>query len=523
MNTFKNSRKDRFNSLYSPQIPVVSYEENTLYSLLPSSESSSVTTNTKSNSSSTSSDSLPSFLSTVPSTVHIRRNSVTDLAAELAKDRGKNVVQLAGAYVVDHPPFPSSSQLSSSSAGKRANTIPFSPMNINRNQYTNTTQNQPQLSTLDSPSSVSTVPPPFSSASSPMVARAISRVLHGPPPLSPFAPTLTTTTAISSSSSSASVTVGDPNQISSATTNRRPVLGLSSKAGSVINQFGYLIDYNLEDLSLRTGYNREQLYSHWLRYKAICALSKSDIGIDRETFREHIPCLTVEDDAFVNRVFTLLDVDGSGTIEWEEFLTTLTALEKGSKDLRTEFLFKSYDKDGTGKLTVENIYEYFVASLFMNRQKAEIHRPEATAILRNFAERIFLELDTAKKGNITLQDALEHIRNNADQEKKNANSTVYSGSSSSSSLSNEDISALFGRVMIVGKEADPATLLEIDMESQMAKSMGGTTNSTSSVMNQHKRTLLNSTSSVPSNTQRSNGSSHGSIRSGSGTSPGREL
>ena len=61
---------------------------------------------------------------------------------------------------------------------------------------------------------------------------------------------------------------------------------------------------------------------------------------DRATLRRCIPLLGVEDDDFVARVFTVLDFDGSGEIEWDEFLEAMSAMERGSREKRAEFLFR---------------------------------------------------------------------------------------------------------------------------------------------------------------------------------------
>ena len=52
-------------------------------------------------------------------------------------------------------------------------------------------------------------------------------------------------------------------------------------------------------------------YALFGRFKALCGLSSTPDGIDKETFRKGVPMLSVEDDLFVDRVFEVLDDDGS--------------------------------------------------------------------------------------------------------------------------------------------------------------------------------------------------------------------
>ena len=69
-------------------------------------------------------------------------------------------------------------------------------------------------------------------------------------------------------------------------------------------------------------------------------LSGTPGSIDKKTFKEGVSSLAFEDDAFVDRVFKLLDVDHGGTIDWEEFVQTVNALETGSPHDKLAFCFQ---------------------------------------------------------------------------------------------------------------------------------------------------------------------------------------
>jgi hypothetical protein len=106
---------------------------------------------------------------------------------------------------------------------------------------------------------------------------------------------------------------------------------------------GFLSQKNIRALLRQTNYNRRELYVIYVRFKALCALSPTPQGIDKHTFKKGVARLAVEDDRFVNRVFSLVDDDGSGQIEWSEFLTAMSALEKGDLEAKTRFFFQIYD------------------------------------------------------------------------------------------------------------------------------------------------------------------------------------
>jgi hypothetical protein len=103
---------------------------------------------------------------------------------------------------------------------------------------------------------------------------------------------------------------------------------------------GFLFNKGLYKFVLSTNYSVRELYTLFARFKALCSLSSTPTGVDREAFRLGVPMLSVEDDLFVDRVFEVLDEDGSGVIEFEEFIEAMSALERGTREKRTDFLFQ---------------------------------------------------------------------------------------------------------------------------------------------------------------------------------------
>ena len=47
----------------------------------------------------------------------------------------------------------------------------------------------------------------------------------------------------------------------------------------------------------------------------------------------------------MDRIFQLLDEDGSGSVEWDEFVNAVNALETGSAHDKLKFCFRVYDRD----------------------------------------------------------------------------------------------------------------------------------------------------------------------------------
>ena len=74
-------------------------------------------------------------------------------------------------------------------------------------------------------------------------------------------------------------------------------------AKDVSHIHGVLNHDTLKELCLTTGYNRPELIQSFIRFKALCAMSATPYGIDRDTFRHAIPLLSFEDAVFVDAVF----------------------------------------------------------------------------------------------------------------------------------------------------------------------------------------------------------------------------
>lgn len=166
---------------------------------------------------------------------------------------------------------------------------------------------------------------------------------------------------------------------------------------------GYLSDQDVGRLMKATNYTRRELFYLFVRFKALCSLSPTPEGIDKETFRKAVPLLSVEDDLFVDRVFEVLDEDGSECIEWAEFLEAMSALEKGTRECRTAFLFKVYDQDHDGGISKDELYKFFLSSLMVSVDD------NIRSVSEYFVNKVFSEIDVDADGKMTVEEALKYI------------------------------------------------------------------------------------------------------------------
>lgn len=167
----------------------------------------------------------------------------------------------------------------------------------------------------------------------------------------------------------------------------------------------------------------------YVRFKALCAMSKTPDGIDREIFKKGISRLAVEDQFFVDRVYSLVDEDMSDAIEWGEFLTAMSALEKGNIKTKLQFLFKIYDLDGDGLISRSDLSQMFLSSSMMEID--DVTEDLVTA----FVERLF--------GKILGFNEIEPVPPNIKLSQKDVQTYL-----DDEMLDGSDIWELFGRSML---------------------------------------------------------------------------
>ena len=149
----------------------------------------------------------------------------------------------------------------------------------------------------------------------------------------------------------------------------------------VSRRLGFALDQDLAAMPSAANYSQRDLYALWLRFKALCGLSGRADGVSKEVFRRGVLRLTVEDDLFVSRVYDLVDEDGSGVIEWSEFLFALDALESGSLHTKCRFFMQTYDLDGDGAVSREDLRRMFTSSSLLLHDKEEKKRRRANELL----------------------------------------------------------------------------------------------------------------------------------------------
>ena len=77
----------------------------------------------------------------------------------------------------------------------------------------------------------------------------------------------------------------------------------------------------------------------------------------KQVFAKFFPCFTSSGGSYAHHVFTCMDSTGSGNVNFEEFLMTLSLLTRGSLEDRVTWLFKLYDVNRDGFICRSDLEE----------------------------------------------------------------------------------------------------------------------------------------------------------------------
>lgn len=183
------------------------------------------------------------------------------------------------------------------------------------------------------------------------------------------------------------------------------VLPRSRFSSEVVSRVhGFLAEQQIGRLIEATGYSRFQLYAHFIRFKALCTLSMSPEGVDRKIFGSAVPSLSMEDKLFLDRIFDVVDTEHRGLLDWPNYIKTMSALEQGTPETRTAFLFQVYDTGGNGGISREELRHFFVSSL---RTKMDSFVEGVADI---FVDGVFSRVNVNEKGDLTLPEAMRYIK-----------------------------------------------------------------------------------------------------------------
>jgi len=167
----------------------------------------------------------------------------------------------------------------------------------------------------------------------------------------------------------------------------------------------------MRQLLHETSMTRTELFKLFNRFKALCQLSGTPGSINKQMFKDGVSSLAFEDEVFVDRVFTLLDEDGSGTVEWEEFVNAINALETGSPYDKLDFCFRVYDRDSSRSIDRDELLLMFSSMLLSvgDHQMSEAS-PALKELIDDFVDTIYDSFDQNRNESLEFEEVVEALR-----------------------------------------------------------------------------------------------------------------
>ncbi|XP_043269251.1 Kv channel-interacting protein 1-like [Venturia canescens] len=111
---------------------------------------------------------------------------------------------------------------------------------------------------------------------------------------------------------------------------------------------------------------------------------------------------------YAHYVFNTLDQDHSGILSFEDFVTGLSILSRGSMDEKLRWTFSLYDINGDGCITKEEMTDIVTAVYELMGKFADPNMNHDG--VREKVDRMFQKMDGNKDGVVTLSEFLEACR-----------------------------------------------------------------------------------------------------------------
>eukprot|EP00992_Anisonema_acinus_P014432 TRINITY_DN9291_c0_g1_i1.p1 TRINITY_DN9291_c0_g1~~TRINITY_DN9291_c0_g1_i1.p1 ORF type:complete len:259 (+),score=58.89 TRINITY_DN9291_c0_g1_i1:54-830(+) len=119
----------------------------------------------------------------------------------------------------------------------------------------------------------------------------------------------------------------------------------------------------LENLKSKTTFSVDEIRAMYANFKRIACTDKDDGVIDKQEFRAMMLESQIDSQrnmVFYDGLFRMFDRDGSGAIDFQEFVTALAiyygkAQSSQSAEERAKFFFSIYDVDGDGFISKEDL------------------------------------------------------------------------------------------------------------------------------------------------------------------------
>lgn len=116
---------------------------------------------------------------------------------------------------------------------------------------------------------------------------------------------------------------------------------------------GKLATRQLEDLSNKTDFSREQLKDFFVKFQKDFPTGYMTKDQFTKVYKDYYK--TGESERFSEHVFRAFDDNGDGKIDFREFICSLSMTTTGTVDDKLRWAFNMYDVDGDGTVTIAEV------------------------------------------------------------------------------------------------------------------------------------------------------------------------
>jgi len=132
--------------------------------------------------------------------------------------------------------------------------------------------------------------------------------------------------------------------------------------------------------------------------------------VDKTVFgQQFTKYLGLYDNDYANKLFDAIDLDGSGDIDFREFAIYCGLLIKGTFESKVDLAFRVWDLDGSGSLQYEELLEILIKYMKLMKKIAssrDVHELDASdkKYITEWATKIFETFDTNKDGALSREE-----------------------------------------------------------------------------------------------------------------------
>ncbi|XP_072026681.1 A-type potassium channel modulatory protein KCNIP1-like isoform X2 [Amphiura filiformis] len=183
----------------------------------------------------------------------------------------------------------------------------------------------------------------------------------------------------------------------------------------------YFYDHDLDDLEMQTVRYKPEGLDQLCR---ATKFTKKELQLMYRGFKQECPSGLVNEDTFkdiyaqffpqgdsshyAHYVFNSFDTDHNGSITFEEFVTGLSVLSRGTLHEKLNWAFNLYDINGDGFITRDEMLLIVQSIYDMMGKYSEPTLEDVTP--QEHVERVFLKMDLNKDGMVTIDEFIESCR-----------------------------------------------------------------------------------------------------------------